>query len=200
MTLIHFHLNQAITSSFSYLDIIFGILLILGLIQGLKAGLIRAITSLLAWVAGLYVAIHFSYFLLDYLKEYLSWNLETLNIAAFVLTFIIVVLLFSIIGQFLTRLSQLLALGILNRLLGGVFGLLKSAFVLSVLIMFFSSFNTGERFVEQETLSASKLYEPLEMFGEKVLPSIMNKIKEHTPDEFDFNLFDEEDSSTSENE
>lgn len=192
MNVLFFMYFQMIDSSFSYLDIILGVFLLIGVIRGLKTGFIRTITSLLAWIVGIYVAIHFSYFLLDYLEEYLSWNAETLNITAFILTLIIVVILFSIIGQFLTQLSKLLALGLLNRLLGGVFGLLKSALILSVLLMFVSSFNSGERFIKQKDITSSKLYKPLEKFGEKILPSIMDKIEEHTPKDLDFNFFEEE--------
>ena len=183
-----------IGSSLSYLDIILGIILLIGIMRGLKLGFIRTLTSLLAWIVGIYVAIHFSYFLLDYLEEYLAWNRETLNIAAFVLTFIIVVLFFSIIGQFLTHLSKFLALGLLNRLLGGILGLLKSALILSIILIFLSSFNTEEKLIPQETISSSKLYEPLEKFGRKILPSVVITIKEHTPNDFDFDFFEENNS------
>ena len=53
----------------STLDIILAALLLFGLVKGFMKGLFVEITSLVALVLGLYGAIHFSYFMADFLKD-----------------------------------------------------------------------------------------------------------------------------------
>jgi len=167
------------------IDIILGIVLAFGFIRGLMKGFIVEIASLIALIIGVYGAIHFSYFLVDFLQDSLSLNPQYINIAAFVLTFVLLVLGVMILAKLFTKLTKLMAMGILNRLLGGVFGLLKTGFILGILLIYFNSFNQGNAFVDQETLNESVLYRPVEKFGSKILPSALEQIKKHS-DWFDF--------------
>lgn len=176
------------TLGLSVIDIIFGIILAFGLIRGLIKGFIVELASLLALVLGVYGAVHFSYFLVDILNDYLSWEPKYINITALVLTFIIIVVLISLLGKLFTKLAKLVALGILNRLLGGVFGVLKMAFILSVLIMFFQSFNTNNELIKEKTLEKSVLYSPIKNLAPMVLPSILKEIKTHSDWDADFEL------------
>lgn len=179
---------------FSYIDLILALFLLTGLIRGISKGFFRTLCSLIAWIAGLFIAIHFSYFILDYLKTYLSWKENSLNIAAFILTFLIVALLFSLLGHLLTQLARMMAMGLLNRLMGGLFGVVKAAFILSILLMFFSSFNSNENLIPHQTVQSSVLYQPIEDFGKKITPSIMQKIKDHSPSSIPFDFFEDSDS------
>lgn len=161
------------------IDIILGLLLALGLIRGLIKGFIVELTSLLAFILGVYGAIHFSYFIIDLLSQYVSWPANYINIAAFIFTFILIVIGISLLGRLITKLANLVALGLLNRLLGGVFGFLKTAFLLSIFLMFFTDFNANSLMVKSETLESSVLFTPIEEFGEKILPSVLEKIRNH---------------------
>lgn len=164
----------------SVIDIIFAVILAFGLIRGLIKGFIVELTSLLALVLGIYGAIHFSYYLVDFLNQFLTWDEKYINITALVLTFIIIVVLISLLGKLFTKLAKLVALGILNRLLGGIFGVLKMAFILSVLIMFFVSFNGNGKLIKTETLEQSVLYPPVKKLAPLVLPSILTEVQNHS--------------------
>jgi len=78
----------------------------------------------------------------------------------------------------LTKIAAFAALGIVNKLLGAVFGLVKSAFIVSVIIMFFKATNERIELVEVETLETSILYKPVEKIAPIVLPSIIKEVKE----------------------
>ncbi len=65
------------------LDIVIGLLLIYGLYKGLKNGLFVEIASIIALIAGLYGAIHFSYIAGDYLSKNMEWNERYINITSF---------------------------------------------------------------------------------------------------------------------
>jgi len=106
------------------LDIILGALILFGLVRGLSKGLFVEVASLVALIAGIYGAIHFSNYASNFLENRFEWNEKTINIIAFAITFVIIVLAISLAGKALTKLADFAALGILNKLLGGVFGAL----------------------------------------------------------------------------
>ena len=77
------------------LDVILGLLLLYGLFKGLKNGLLIELASLIALIAGLYGAIHFSYIAGEYLSKNMDWSESAINTIAFILTFIIIIILAS---------------------------------------------------------------------------------------------------------
>ena len=75
------------------IDIIFGIILLLGLIQGLRKGLFVELASLVGLIAGVYGAIHFSHYVADWLFTRTSWSERLIQLTAFAITFIIIVII-----------------------------------------------------------------------------------------------------------
>lgn len=157
------------------LDIILLVLLLFGLINGLKNGLFVEVASLVALVAGVYGAIHFSNFAADFLMSKVDWNEKTVNIIAFAITFIVIVLVITLAGKALTKIADFAALGIVNKLLGGIFGLLKFAVILSVILIIFDSLNKNLPFTDKEDLEDSMLYEPIKSFVPSIFPIILEK-------------------------
>ena len=125
----------------SIIDIVLGALLLFGVIRGIMKGLFVEIASLVALVLGVYGAIHFSYFASGFLESKVDWNEKTINIVAFAITFVVIVLTISLAGKALTKLADFAALGIINKLAGGVFGALKIGLILSVLLTVFNKLN-----------------------------------------------------------
>ena len=160
------------------LDIIILVLLGLGLINGFRKGLFVEVASLVALVAGIYGAIHFSNYAGDFLMEKVDWNEKTVNITAFAITFIVIVLLIALAGKALTKLADFAALGFLNKLLGAIFGLLKMAVILSVVFIIFDSINKSLPFTDEEDLEESTLYETVKTLIPSVFPLILEKKSE----------------------
>lgn len=160
------------------MDIILGIFLILGLVRGFIKGFLVELASLVALVAGIYGAIHFSYFAGKYLANKTEWSENTINLVAFAVTFVIIIIIISLAGKLLTKLVNMIALGILNKLLGGAFGLLKMAFLASVVFLFFNAVNNDNNIVEQKTLDNSILYKPVSALAPLLLPSILKEARE----------------------
>ncbi|MFV9483658.1 CvpA family protein [Christiangramia sp. ASW11-125] len=159
-------------------DIILGIFLLYGLVRGFFRGFLTELASLVGLVAGIYGAIHFSYYAGEFLSQHVDWDIEIINLASLAITFLIIIFVVPLVGKMLTKVADFAALGIVNKLLGAVFGLLKSAFVASVIIMFFMTSNKTLEFVETETLEDSVLYEPVAVIAPIILPSIIKQVKE----------------------
>lgn len=165
------------------LDIVLGLLLIYGLYKGLKNGLFVEIASIIALVAGLYGAIHFSYIAGDYLSENMQWNERYINITAFIITFIIIVLVVNLAGNFLTKIADFAMLGLLNKLAGAIFGALKVAVIVGALLVFFERANSSINMVKSETLEESVLYEPIKEIGAFVFSKVLKGKDENNSEE-----------------
>lgn len=154
-------------------DIIIAALLLFGFVRGLLKGLFVEIASLVALVAGVYGAIHFSYFLGDWLKDSLDWDEKYITLMAFAGTFVVIILVIALLGKILTRIADFASLGILNKILGGVFGALKIGLILSVVFIFFGKMNDTIPFVNQDSLNESILYGPVKKIAPMIFPSII---------------------------
>lgn len=158
----------------SVIDIVLGALILFGLVRGFMKGLFVEVASLTALVAGVYGAIHFSNFASEFLQTKTDWNEKTINITAFAITFIIIILAISLAGKALTKLADFAALGIINKLAGGVFGALKFALILSVVLNIFDKFNDTITFLDAETKQDSALYEPVKSLVPLIFPNILD--------------------------
>ncbi len=160
------------------LDIILGILLIWGLWKGLKNGLFVEIASIIALIAGIYGAIHFSYIAGDYLHENMKWNERYISFGSFIITFVVIVLVVHIAGKFLTKIADFAMLGLLNKVAGALFGALKVAVILGGFLIFFDRMNNTFSIVSEETKKESILYQPIKEIGAFVFSKVLKEKKE----------------------
>jgi len=156
-------------------DIVITVFLLFGFVRGLMKGLFIEVASLVALIGGVWGSIHFSYFIGDYLEESVSWSEKQVSLVAFAITFVIIIVVVSMLGKFLTKMADLAALGFVNKALGGVFGLIKIGLVLSVIFIFFHRMNGTISFVDKETLDNSILYSPVKSIAPTIFPSIIKE-------------------------
>ena len=162
----------------SYIDIILAIFLVYGLVKGFTKGLFVEVASLVSLLAGLYGAIHFSYFMADWLKTKVNWQPNIIQVIAFAGTFLVILFGVSLIGKLVTKMIDAAHLGFLNKIAGGLFGAAKVALILSVIISMFGKLNDTIPFVSKDTLKNSVLYAPVKNFAPTVFPSILEKVEE----------------------
>ena len=159
------------------LDIILGIILIFSFFQGTKKGLFVTLASLIGLVLGIMGAIYFSDYAANYINEWFSWKEQTTSFAAMAVTFIAIVIIVNWAGKFLTKIADFAFLGIFNKLLGGVFNMIISAFIVSVIFMFFNEWNATEYVISEEKKNNSYLYEPIANLAPLVLPDLVEEIE-----------------------
>jgi len=167
------------------IDIVLGALLLFGLVRGLFKGLFVEVASLLALVLGVYGAIHFSNFAASFLESRVDWSEKYINIVAFAITFVVIILAIGLAGKALTKLADFAALGIINKILGGVFGALKIGLILSVVIIVFDRMNNTLPFLDKEDLEDSILYKPVKSLAPMIFPSILKAKEDMTASEED---------------
>lgn len=163
------------------IDIILGVILLIAFYFGYKKGLFVTLASLIGLIAGVYGAIHFSHIVGNWLSERYDWSIQTTNIVAFAVTFLIIVFVISLAGKFLTKVADFAALGLVNKLLGGVFSMLKYAFIVSVVFMLVDA-SDSYRMVSMEERETSVLYPPVASLAPLVLPQILEEVDDFRND------------------
>ncbi len=158
------------------LDIVIGGLLVWGLYKGFRNGLFVELASIVALIAGIYGAIHFSYFVGDRLSELLDWNPRYIGIASFLITLLIIVTLVNLGGRFLTKIANFALLGFLNKLAGGIFGALKVAVILGALLVFVGRVSDPLGVDPEATASGSILYAPIRDLGGFVFSYVLKEL------------------------
>lgn len=156
----------------SFIDIVFAVLLCYALYKGIKNGLFVELASLIALVAGIFVAIKFSYLVKNILEPKVTWEPKYIEIIAFALTFILVVVLIHLSAKLLTKIADFAYLGWINKLAGAVFSALKTILLLSIVILLFEKVNINNTLVKQETLDESIFYNPTKEISAFLYPKI----------------------------
>lgn len=159
-------------------DIILAALLVFGFVRGLLKGLFVEVASLVALIAGIYGAIHFSYFVGNLLADYVTWDERYITIVSFAVTFAGIVIAISLLGKMFTKMADFAALGFLNKLLGGVFGALKIGLILSIVLLVFSKLNDTIPFISEDQKEDSILYEPLKNLAPTLFPGFVRVAEE----------------------
>lgn len=156
----------------TFLDIVLGIFLFYGFVKGIWNGFFVELASFASLLIGVFLAIKFSYVMQSILSGHVNWNPKSIQIVAFTLTFILVVVGVSVLAKAFTTMANFAGLGIFNKLFGGVFGLLKMVLILSVILILFEKINSNHTFAAKETLDNSKFYHPILKVSSFVYPSI----------------------------
>ncbi len=156
----------------NFIDIVFAILLGFALYKGVKNGLFVEVASLLALVVGIFLAIKFSLFTANVIQSVISVNEKYIQIIAFAVTFLFVVLTIHLSAKILTKIFDFAFLGWINKLAGAVFSMLKTILAISVLIFLFEKVNLNYALVSKETLDKSVLYNPVKDIAKSMYPTI----------------------------
>lgn len=152
------------------IDLIILIPLLWAAYIGFKKGLVIEVATLLALAGGIYAGLHFS----NYASELLSTKIEAklLPIVSFAVTFLVVVILIFMLGRLLEKAVNLVALKLVNKVLGAIFGMLKAFVIVSVLLLIFDHINNQYQLLEQKTTAGSVLYRPTVETTQNLLPNL----------------------------
>ncbi|MEN8203291.1 MAG: CvpA family protein [Bacteroidota bacterium] len=164
------------------LDIIFLIPILYALYRGFKKGLIHMISSLAALVLGIVGAIKLRPVFASALDSVFSISPEYVNVIAFAVAFVAIVIIVHLLAFFVEKLVKAVALSFVNRVLGMAFGLLVTAFVLSMILWPINEVNKEKQIIKPERIEGSLLYKPLSAFAPAIFPYLKkDEWKEYVP-------------------
>lgn len=156
----------------NYIDIVLALLLIFSAINGFRKGLVVELASLAALILGIWGAIEFSDITSEFLIENFDMQSKHLNIISFVITFIVIVILVHVVGSVVNKMVESVMLGFVNKLAGLIFGILRSALILSIILVVFDKIDKDIEILSPEAKSESRLYDPIRNFAPSIFPFI----------------------------
>ena len=119
------------------IDIVCLIIILFLMLLGLWYGFFRGIFRLIAWAAGIVGA----YFACDLLSDFISSTLQasafSTKLVCMCIGFLVPFLLFLFVGRFLQHITENTTVGKADRILGGIFGVIKAFFVLLTILHLF---------------------------------------------------------------
>ena len=157
------------------LDIIFLIPLLFALYRGFKKGLIHMIASLLALVLGIVGAIKLRPVFASLLDGLFTIDPGYVNIIAFAVAFVVIVIAVHLVAFFVEKLVKAVALNFVNRVLGMAFGILVTAFVISMILWPVNQVNDKKQIIKPERIEGSLLYKPLSAIAPALFPYLKKK-------------------------
>ena len=156
----------------NYIDAIIIIILGFSLIRGFINGFVKEAASLAALILGIYGAIKFSSFTAAKLYDYFDMSGKYVGIISFVITFAIIVIIIHFIGVILDKVVEAASLGFINRLVGIIFGFLKSVLIMSVVFVVLNAINARHPFLSRKTIEESRFYSPISDVAPAIFPII----------------------------
>ena len=158
----------------NYIDIILCIPLTWGLYKGFVKGLILEAASIVAFGLGVYISINYSELLSTKFTEWFNWHFSYLKILSFVVAFLGAVIFVFFVAKIVQKLTEGIALGGINKIVGALFGSLKYALMISVVIFIIDSLEKSYPFISFENKNNSILYKPVGMIAPMIIPGLKN--------------------------
>ena len=128
------------------------------------------IASLAALVLGIIGAIKLRPLFASFLDAIFDISPDYINIIAFSVAFVVIVLLVHLVARVVERLIKAVALNFINRLLGMAFRLVVTALVLRMILWPLNQINAEKQIIKPERIDNSLLYKPLSAFAPALFP------------------------------
>lgn len=158
----------------NYIDVIILVLVMIGAVHGAFNGFIHELASLAAFIFGIWGAVLFSDAMETYLCHRWGLNNPYIDSIAFMVTFFIIVVAVHLLGKLIDTMVKAASLGMLNRALGGLFGLIRSLLVVGVVLLFIERIHEKFTIVPKQHVQESRFYQPLVKGSMYVMPFLSN--------------------------
>jgi membrane protein required for colicin V production len=170
----------------SFIDIILIAVFIFAGFRGYQKGFISQLASLAGLLLGIYGAIKFSDYTAGLMLEHLHLTTQYLHLIAFAVTFVIIVIGVHFLGNLVEGIFEMAFLGFANSILGVVFGVLKTAFILSVILVIMEKADSKINILPKDISEKSLFYHPIERLAPSIFPDLnFDEIKTKLKDTFD---------------
>ncbi len=154
----------------NYFDPLIIILIAWAAYRGFSRGLVVMIAAFFALIAGVWGAAKFSGLTGDWMAGTLNVSSPYMGLVSFTITFIVIVIAINIAAWLFSRFLDAIALGFINRLLGGLFSILTMALALSVFLVIIDAFDQRHDFMPEDQVEGSSFYEPVKNLAPTLFP------------------------------
>ena len=157
---------------FNYIDGFVLLALAYSFYKGFSKGFVIVIASFVALILGVVGAMYFSDMVAEVLKAKTEMDEQYISITAFTLTFMGIIFGVHLIAKVVNQAVKIVALGPLNKIMGGTFSALKTIVILSVVFYIFDFVNSNVTLVKHKTLRESIAYSNIMAITEAAIPLV----------------------------
>ena len=125
----------------NFIDLIIIAIISYGIIRGYSKGLIVELSSFFGIFISFFIAGNIDNLLSQEIVKYINLNIDIVNIISFIIIFGLSYSLIIFFAKGFTKLAKIVYLGLLNSLMGSVFGGLKLLLILLIVTKVIFSFN-----------------------------------------------------------
>ena len=157
------------------LDLLILLPMAVGFVFGIFKGLIKEVTSFAAILLGIYGAKLLAPVASSILVDTFHFSPVTATPLSYLILFIAIAVGLLVLAKSIEKMFDSMALGGLNKFLGGLFGALKYGLIVSVLLIVINAIDTRFSFISADTKNNSLLYQPML----KLAPALWDESKQH---------------------
>ena len=139
-------------------------------------GLVVELTSIIAVILGYVGTRLWGAMFTSWLLQQFAWPEAVCLVVAYATLFLGIALSLHIIARLISKLFQKISLGWLNRLLGGVFGVAKWAFIMLMVVLCIHRLDAQFHFIKDELKEQSLLYCHTTPLSEKLWDKVKTEI------------------------
>lgn len=154
------------------IDVIIVIFLIWGAVKGFIDGFVVQSLTLVALVLGIWAGVEFSDVLAGFISQHFSIKGKLLPAFSFAIIFLFILIAMHFVSKLLTQFLGKVMLGTLNRIGGIFFGILKMAFIISVMMVLLQKLDLSKLIFDQQQAEESKLYKPISKMAPAIFPHL----------------------------
>ncbi|MDX2478897.1 MAG: CvpA family protein [Desulfuromusa sp.] len=147
-------------------DIAILVILCFFLLKGVFRGLLKEVCSLLGLLLGGVFAFTFHLPLAQFLQDSFKLPAQICIWGSFLAIFLLLVILFAVIGFVLHRFVKLIFLGGFNRLAGAIFGIIQGVVILAMIVLALNSSVAPD--AVRGMVKGSQLAPPFVILGESI--------------------------------
>lgn len=151
-----------------FVDVVYVILIIVAAFKGMRKGLIVALFSIFAFIAGLAAALKLSAVVAARLSTEVSPAFKWLPMLSFLIVFILVAFLINLGGRIIQKAVETVLLGWINRVGGMFLYIALYTFIFSIILFFASQ----AHLISDDTIASSFFYPYIQPLGPRVINSI----------------------------
>ena len=163
----------------NWLDLIIGVLALIGLIKGLFDGIIKQILSMISLVLAILFAGRLAKPLRDFLieKDFISALIPPyiINSICYIFAFVAIIIVFNWIAKILEKVIKITPVFLFNNLLGGLLGASVMLIIMSLIFNVLKSFDPNSYLIKEQIKKESSFYNGVE----KIIPTVSPFIRDY---------------------
>lgn len=161
------------------IDIVILIIIGAGAVIGFMKGFLKQSASIAGLIVGLLAAKMLYLSLAEKLCPTVTESMTIAKVIAFIMIWIAVPLIFTLVAAIFTKAMEAVSLGCVNRWLGAMLGVVKYFILVSLIINVIEFIDTDNHLIDKTNKEASVLYYPVGKFVGVLFPTIKEVTKNY---------------------